>query len=51
MLLPAEGDGESLERLAQMVREINGTVVSPAEFLSDHIYRYSHDTGKLTIAA
>ncbi|MCR5338676.1 MAG: DUF5688 family protein [Lachnospiraceae bacterium] len=40
----------SVETLAQMVREVNATMVSEQEQLSDHVYRYDAKTRALTIA-
>ncbi len=35
--------------LGMMVREINGTEVLPNEVLSDHVYRYDIDTGRMEL--
>ena len=40
ILLPAGGDIHA-DALAGMIREINGSVLAPAEVLSDHAYLYS----------
>ena len=37
--------------LANIVRSVNDTQVAPNEQLSDHVYRYRHETAKLEIAA
>ena len=37
--------------LADIVRSVNDTQVAPNEQLSDHVYRYCHETAKLEIAA
>lgn len=37
--------------LAGMVKEINDTELRPDEFLSNHVYQYSRETGKISIAA
>ena len=37
--------------LADIVRSVNDTQVAPNEQLSDHVYRYRHETAKLEIAA
>jgi hypothetical protein len=52
ILLAAGDDGaEKINQLAMMVSEINATAVSSVDFLSNHVYRYSHETGEITIAA
>lgn len=50
MVVPA-GLWEEAEGLASMVREINLTQVSADEYLSDTVYRYEQDSGRLVIAA
>jgi hypothetical protein len=51
ILLPARDfDKEDINQIAMMVSQINRTVVSVRDFLSDHVYIYSRDTGKITIA-
>lgn len=38
-------------KLAEMVRDVNLTVVPEDEILSDHVYFYDHETENITIAA
>lgn len=39
-----------VEKLLQMVKEVNATEVSDVDFLSDSVYRYSRAEGRLDIA-
>ena len=43
--------GMDYRELADMVKEINGTVVSPDEYLSDNVYVYVRSEGTLKLAA
>ena len=38
------------EELSSMVREVNGSQVSPEEQLSDHVYKFEAATKKLSLA-
>ena len=38
-------------KLAEIVRDVNLTVVPEDEILSDHVYFYNHETENITIAA
>lgn len=52
IIVPASiTESSSLENLAEMVIEINGTQVAPDEVLSDHVYRYNYTDHTLEIAA
>lgn len=52
IIIPASiTESSSLENLAEMVVEINGTQVAPDEVLSDHVYRYNYTDHTLEIAA
>lgn len=44
-------DGQDAKSLAEMVRSVNRSEVKPEERLSDHVYHYDCETGKLTVAA
>lgn len=48
LLLPDHGEF-CVHALRDMVREINETVVEPRDRLSNSVYRFSRDTGKLEI--
>lgn len=51
ILLPMGNAGHIPEELAQMVHEVNDTVLSEGEFLSSHVYRYSTETGQIQLVA
>lgn len=51
LLLPVIGIEGEIANYAKMVQEVNDTHVLPEEILSYHVYRYSQDTGNITIAA
>lgn len=51
MLVPASEEIADWDYIAQMVREINDTVVAEKEVLSYHVYKYERQTGTMTIAA
>ena len=51
ILIPASEEMEDWGYIAQMVREINDTVVAEKEVLSYHVYKYEKQTGTMTIAA
>ena len=51
ILIPASEDMADWGCIAQMVREINDTVVAEKEVLSYHVYKYEKQTGMMTIAA
>ena len=51
LLIPSEGHETEADTLRQMVREVNDTQLALNEILSYHVYRYSHQTGKIAIAA
>ena len=48
LILPATYNSTP-EDLADMVKEVNATQLSPEEILSDHVYCFSAETGKLSI--
>ena len=48
LLIPAES-ASSHEELSSMVREINNTQLSREEVLSDRVYFYSRQSGKITL--
>lgn len=39
------------EACAEMVKNVNTSVVLPEDYLSDHVYTYNRDTQELKIAA
>lgn len=41
---------EKKEELAEIVEEVNGTQVAPEEKLSDTVYRYSRESGRVELA-
>lgn len=47
LILPAYAN--SCNDLSEIVKEVNTTQLSPEEILSDHVYYFSKDTGKLTM--
>lgn len=47
VLLVTEENLDNIETYNQMVREVNATQVTKEERLSDHVYVYSVDAGKL----
>ena len=49
LIIVPEQEDEDPERLRTMVKEINSTEVEPSEFLSNNVYRFSRETGKITI--
>lgn len=51
MLVPASEEIVDCGCIAQMVREINDTMVAENEVLSYHVYKYERQTGTMTIAA
>ena len=50
-LIVLEAQDEDYQRLRQVVREINGSIVDREEILGDHVYKYSRDQSRVTIAA
>ena len=46
IVIPNREDAD-MNGLVDMVQEINGSLVSPQEFLSDHVYTYSFDSHEL----
>ena len=48
ILVPMSEAGSYAE-MSQMVREVNRTQVSPEEVLSDHVYKYIREIGKITM--
>lgn len=48
LIIPANQNG-TYEELSDMVREVNTTQLSGEEILSDHVYYFSRETGKLTL--
>ena len=48
ILLPASTGGH--EGLAEIVEEVNRTQVTPEEKLSDHVYRYRRESGRVEFA-
>lgn len=51
ILVPEDGDGESAQELAKIVREVNDTQVAKEEILSYHVYRYDRENENIAIAA
>ena len=49
--IKGEGKAERIRELADIVREVNDTQVTPCDILSYHVYRYEKETGKLAIVA
>lgn len=49
IVIPAD-DFTHTDELRIMVHEINGSEVDEEDFLSDNVYRYSADSGRITIA-
>ena len=49
LIIPANQKG-TYEELSDMVREVNATQLSREEILSDHVYYFSVETGKLTLS-
>lgn len=48
LLIPAE-KGADARMLDQMVQDVNAGELQQEEILSDHVYRYSRETGKITM--
>lgn len=48
LLIPADSP-DSFEELSDMVKEVNATQLSNEEILSDHVYFYSRETGKISM--
>lgn len=48
LIIPTDKSA-SYEELSDMVREVNATQLSREEILSDHVYYFSRETGKLTM--
>lgn len=46
ILIPRRGERD-FQRLNQMVQEVNETQVDPQEWLSDHVYLYERETGRI----
>ena len=51
ILIPVVEEKAALEKLAQLVREVNGTVVRGEDYLSSHVYRYCTGSRRIRIAA
>lgn len=51
IVLPENQYTEDYEACAEMVKNINATVVLPEDYLSDHVYMYDSETLELRIAA
>jgi hypothetical protein len=51
LLIPAKDDEMNADELRQTVREVNDTQLALNEILSYHVYRYSQETGEISIAA
>lgn len=51
IVLPKNQYTEDCEACAEMVRDVNATMVLPEDYLSDHVYTYDSDTQELIIAA
>lgn len=49
ILLVKTSINDNLEEMSEMVREVNATQVSPEEILSDHVYKFTRATGKITM--
>ena len=47
LIVPAPGQS-TLEELTLMVQEVNATQLAPEEILSDHVYCFSRETGRLS---
>ena len=50
MLILPKTESTSLEYLLEMVQEVNSTVLEDRDFLSNHVYEYSVDSDKITLA-
>ena len=48
LIVPAPGQSTH-EELTRMVREVNATQLAPEEILSDHVYCFSRETGRLSM--
>lgn len=48
LLIPANGQTETKD-LSEVVREVNSCQLSREEILSDHVYYFSRETGRLTM--
>jgi hypothetical protein len=48
LVIPAKGSKKEVEEICEIVRMVNATQLSN-EILSYHVYRYSRETGEITI--
>lgn len=48
LILPVRGETSRID-LSQMVQDVNSSQVAREEILSDHIYYYSRETGRITM--
>lgn len=51
VILPENSHFNDYKMCAEMVRDVNTSVVLPEDYLSNHVYTYSKDTQELKIAA
>ena len=51
IVLPENQYTGDCEACAEMVKNVNTSVVLPEDYLSDHVYTYNRDTQELKIAA
>ena len=51
IILPENQYTEDCEACAEMVRDVNASVVLPEDYLSNHVYTYNSSTQELKIAA
>lgn len=51
IVLPENQYTGDCEACAEMVKNVNTSVVLPEDYLSDHVYTYNRDTQELEIAA
>ena len=50
LIINAEDEPKNTEELREMVKEVNETVVSDQDILSNNVYIYNRTTDKITIA-
>lgn len=51
ILVPSSGEADEADKLAQMVEDVNKTVLAEDEILSRHVYRYDFRIGNISVAA
>ena len=50
LIINAEDEPKDIDELREMVKEVNETVVSDQDILSNNVYIYNRITDKITIA-